>query len=269
MSADEILFRCSSSGYLMTEPRKGQTGLSETTKTHLVDVFVSAKYGRREEIQGKMLNKGHEREEDAITLYSRLTKRFLKKNSERLTNAYLSGELDLFIGESIRRAEETIDTKCSWSAHTFFRARSEELNKMYYWQGQGYMALSGAKKHTVAYCLVNGTIEAIENEKRILSYQKGMMDAGGNHSEIYKEKCRQIEINHIFDLESFRKEYPWYEFANDTDKWTYDIPMQERMFERVIQRNDSDIERLYKRIEECREYMRVHLFNEINLSVAA
>jgi hypothetical protein len=267
MNANEIKFRCSSLGHLMTDPRekaKKESGeLAETVKTHLVDVFVSAKYGRREEIMGKYLDKGNEREEDAITLVSRVTKRFYKKNTERLTNDYISGELDLFLGETVDNADETIDTKVSWSANTFFRAKNKPLDKMYEWQGVGYMALSGAKKHTVAYCLVNGTESAIANEKRILSYQNGMMDAGGNPSLEFIERCKQIEINHIFDLAAFQKEYQHYDFANDVSKWTYDIPMEERLFMISFQRDESEIERLYQRIRDCRNWMNENLFMEV------
>lgn len=263
-NASEIRFRCSSLGYINTEPKekakKERGELSDTAKTHCIDVFVSAKYGRREEVMGKFLDKGNEREEDAITLVSRITKTFYKKNDVRLSNDFITGEPDLFLGKSISEADETIDTKCSWSAHTFFRAQREELNKMYKYQGLGYMALTGSKKHTVCYCLVNGTESAIANEKRILSYQNGMTDAAGNPSEEYIERCKQIEINHIFDLAAFQKEYPWYEFANDVTKWEYDIPKEERMFSIVVERDDEEIQRIYDRVIQCRKWMDETLF---------
>jgi len=56
----------------MTEARGKSEILSETAKGHCIDVFVSWKYGRREEIQSKFLDKGNAREEDAITLVSRI-----------------------------------------------------------------------------------------------------------------------------------------------------------------------------------------------------
>lgn len=34
-----------------------------------------------------------------------------------------------------------------------------------------------------------------------------------------------------------------------------DIPMEERVLEFVILRNDADIERLHNRVEQCRRYM--------------
>lgn len=259
MNANDIKFRCSSLGYIMTNPRSKSETLSETCKTHLVDCFVSAKYNRREEITGKHLDKGNAREEDSITLLSRVSKRFYTKNDIRLTNDFISGELDLFIGKSIYEAEETIDTKTSWSAHTFHRAKNKELDNMYYWQGQGYMALSGAKKHTVAYCLVNGTDKAINDEKRLLAYSMGIIDTTVDNPE-YKSKCKQIEINHIFDIEAFKNEYPWFEFDNDLTDWKFDIPMDERLFLFQFERNDEDIKKLYQRISDCRDYMDKYLF---------
>lgn len=267
-NADEILFRCSSLGHLMTEPKKKSETLSEGTKTHLVDVFVSAMYHRREEITSKFLTKGNAREEDAITLLSRVTKTLYKKNTERLSNHFITGEPDVYEGESIRKAATTTDTKTSWSAHTFFRAKMKEVDPMYYWQGQGYMILTGAKHHTVAPCLVNGTDTAIMDEKRKAGYSLGMMDAHGNPTEEYIAKCKQIEINHIFDLTSFKNEYPWFQFDNDLTEWKYDIPMEQRLHRFTFERNEEDIVRLYKRIADCRKWMNENLFKTFQ-SVAA
>ena len=258
MNSSEILFRSSYAGYLMVEPKKKSESISEATKTHLVDCFVSAMYGRREEITGKFLEKGNEREEDSITLLSRVKKIFFKKNEDNLKNTFISGTPDLFLGESIKKADETLDTKTSWSAHTFFRAQKKELDDMYYWQGQCYMALTGASKHTVAYCLVNGTESAIISEKRRLAWRMNLIDPQA--SEEYKSKCRQIEINHIFDLKAFMNECPHFEFDNDVNTWAYDIPMNERVFAIEFERNSEDIERLYKRINDCRKWMNKNLF---------
>lgn len=259
LNANEILFRCSSLGHLMVEPRSKSEKLSEGCITHLIDVFVSSKYGRREEATGKMLDKGNEREEDSITLLSRITKTFYKKNDVRLINEFIQGEPDIYEGESIYNADKTTDTKTSWSAHTFFRAQNKPLDKGYYWQGQGYMWLTGAKKHTVAYCLVNGIARAIEDEKRRLAYSMGILDTSIENQN-YKERCKQIEINHIFDILSFKEENPWFDFDNDIAEWKWDIPMTERLFTIEFERNEADILRLSQRIMDCREWMNENLF---------
>lgn len=260
MNANDILFRCSSLGHLMIEPRSKSETISESTKTHLIDVFVSYKYDRRENVHSKFLDKGNEREEDSVTLLSRIKKMMLRKNDIRLENEFISGEPDIYLGENINCATETFDTKTSWSAHTFFRAKNAKLDKMYYWQGIGYMWLTGASKHTVAYCLVNGTATAIMDEKRKQSYQNGMIDISGNPSKKYLEICKQIEVNHIFDIESFKKENPFFEFDNDINNWHWDIPLEDRIHLFEFERNDEDILKLEQRIKDCRIWMNENLF---------
>lgn len=260
-NANEIRFRASGFHHLDVEPKKGEL-IAKGTQTHLVDVFASAKYGRHEEITGKYLDKGNECEEDAITALSRVTKRLFKKNDVRLTNDWITGEPDVFIGESIEKADETIDTKTSWSLHTFLRAKHKPLEKAYYWQGQCYMMLTGAKKHTVAYCLVNGTAKAIMDEKRVLSYSYDIIDT---EPQEYVDKCKQIEINHIFDLGLFRKHNPFFEFHNDVNKWTYDIPLADRVFTFLVERDEEAIESIKVRCESARKWMDKHLFKtELN-----
>lgn len=258
MTANEIKFRCSSLGYIMTEPQKKSELLSETCKTHLIDVFVSAKYGRREELTSKFLDKGNECEEDSVTLLSRVTKHLYKKNSERLTNNWISGEPDLYKGESIRNAEETTDTKTSWSAHTFFRVQKDALNKMYYWQGQGYMALTGAKRHTVSYCLVNGTPQAITDEKKRLAYKMNLIDP--TMSPEYLAKAQQIERNHIFDMALFLKHNEWFELDSVLAEWDFDIPKEDRVFSLSFERDDLEIARIYQRVEDCRLWIAANLW---------
>lgn len=259
MEANNILFRCSSLGLLMTESRSKTESISESTKTNLIDVFVSTKYSRKEEISNKFLSKGNDRESDSITLLSRNTKVFYKKNEEHLFNDYIKGTPDIYTGNDIYHADEIFDTKTSFSAHTFFRAKHKELEKNYYWQVLGYMWLTGATKGTIAYCLVNGTYQQISDEKRKLAYQ--MNEFGIDvHSDEYLKKCRQIEINHIFDLEAFVKENPHFEFDNDLNEWKYDIPYTERVHLISFERNEADILRLAKRIKEARIWMNENLF---------
>jgi len=258
MGANDIKFRCSSLGYIMTEPQKKSELLSETCKTHLIDCFVSTKYGRKEEISGKFLDKGNECEEDSITLLSRVTKHFYKKNEERIGNDFISGVPDLYKGDNIKTATEITDTKSSWSAHTFFRVQKDKLNPSYLWQGHGYMALTGAKKHTVAYCLVNGTPQAIMDEKKRLAYRLGAIDPSAN--PLYLAKAKQIEINHIFDLPLFMNQNEWFELDNNPNEWAYDIPKEDRVFTFTFDRDEAAIESIYKRVQICRDWMATNLY---------
>lgn len=258
-NADEILFRCHSLGDIMPSD-KPKVLFTATQIDKMVEIYTDLVEGRREEIKSKYLTKGNAREEDSITLLSRVKQTFYKKNAERLNNAFLTGEVDMFDGESIEKAIETIDIKTSWSRVTFNKACVKELDRDYKLQGQGYMALTGAKKHTVAFCLVNGTEQAITDEKRKLSYVKGMSDTHGNPTPECIEKCKQIEINHIFDLKSFMDENPFFQFDNDISEWRWDIPMEKRVHTFTFEKDEAVIESIYKRIKECREWLNANMF---------
>lgn len=252
INADQIKFRCSSLGYLMTDGKTKGT-LGDTCKKHLLDVYIQNKYNRREEIQSKFIDKGNLREGEAITMLSLLDKRIYRKNKERLSNDYFTGECDIFTGESITNADETFDTKCSWSLHTFLRSQKEQDPK-YKYQGFGYMDLTGSKKHTVVYCLVNSPAHIIEGEKRKVGYK--MYDP-----KTFMRKCREIEINHIFDIEQFVNENPDFQFDNHLDEWVWDIPLNERVYKVIYERDQLEINRMHQRVIESRKWMNENLFN--------
>lgn len=226
----DFKIRCSSLGSIMTDPKSGP-GLSETCKTHLIELYVQHKYNRTKKIENKYVEKGRAVEEDAITLYSKLRKSFFRKNKERLTNKYITGEPDLFIGKDILYADCIIDTKCSWDLYTYIKAKYDKTNKDYYWQGMGYMALTGAKQFKLVYCLINTPTSLILDEKRRLAYRLDVIDDYGRPD--YIEACKEIERNCIFD----------------------DIPDSERMFEIVIDRDEPQIHKIYDRVSASRKWL--------------
>lgn len=230
MTVTNIKFRCSSLGLLMTEPRSSKEVLSETTKSYLTEVYVAHKYGRMKDVQNRYTIKGLKVEEDSITLLSRVTKVFFKKNTERISNRYISGVPDLFEGKVIRKAEIIYDVKSSWDIFTFFKETTENLNKKYYWQLQGYMALTGAKTSTLAYCLTDTPDVLINDEKRRLFFKMGLID----ETPEFEEACREIERLSVYD----------------------DVPLSERVRLIRIDRNEEDIQRLYVRVRQCRQYIR-------------
>lgn len=232
MDASNILFRCSSLGYIMTEPRSKSEGLSETTKTHLVDVFVSNKYGRNTDIQTKYTNKGMMVEEDAITLYSLYKGEYFEKNKHQFSNDFIKGSPDIILEDRV------IDIKSSWDIFTFHRSK-ERINKMYYWQLQGYMALTGLERGTISYCLIDTPLILLNDEKRKLMWKMGALS---DQSPDYLSACEELD-----------------------KLMTYtDIPLEEKCYEVEIERNQDDIERLFARVQQCREYMNENLFVESN-----
>lgn len=242
MNADNILFHPHYTGDLMTDPQskaaKERGELGETCKKRLVKVFVEERYGRESSIENKYIKKGLETEEECISLYSRIKKTLYFKNVITISNEFLIGTPDFGDNRDIKKSTVIFDTKSCWDLNTFWTAKSGTINKDYYWQIQAYCALTGAEKGILAYCLINTPAPLIYDEQRKLQWKMGVINP--DKDETYQQACAEIEKNMTFD----------------------DIPLEEKMFEIQINRNDADIERLYERIRQCREYMSRHLFQQ-------
>ena len=231
MEASKQLFRCSRLGALMTES-KTKNELSETTKSYLLEVMIYDRFKIRKDISTAAINKGLQVEEQAITLYSLNKMKMYRKNEITLKNDFIIGTPDLFEGEDIQLATKIIDTKSSWDIFTFFKSKHDKINKDYYWQLQGYMALTGATESSIAYCLIDTPETIVNDEKRRLLWNMGTTD---ETDEVYESACREIERRH---------------------KYSNIMGEQERLHEVVIERDNEAIERLYERIEQCRKYLK-------------
>ncbi len=218
----------------MTEPKlkadKEAGNLSETTKSYLVDVYVTEKYGREPEIQSKYIEKGLAAEDDSITLYSRLKKAFYKKNETTLKNEYIKGTPDLYEGESITNAEVVIDRKTSWDVFSFFRTKAKDLNSDYFYQLQGYLALTGAHTAKLVYCLVDTPELLINDEKRRLMYKMGVAT---DLNEEYLKAAEELDKSMRFE----------------------DIPINERVYEVIIPRDEDVITKMYDKVKKARLYL--------------
>lgn len=230
----ETLIRCSSLGSIMTEPKdkasKAAGELSKTAKTHLKSVYILEKYGREKELKSKPIAKGIEVEEDSITLLARVMKRMLYKNEERLSNDFITGLPDIYDGKTIHNCNFIIDIKSSYDLHSFISNIGEPLDRDYYYQLQGYMALSGAKRAYIAYCLVDTPAHIIEGEKFKLLRS---MDVISEESPEFYAEALKIEKSMTFG----------------------DIPKEERVLLFPVERNDETISTMYSMVTKAREYL--------------
>jgi len=224
MNFSEYEFRCSSLGKLMTEPKSKSETLSETTRSYLNELFIAEKYSRTREIESKYLAKGLMVEEDSLTLYSQHKKSMFLKNDVRKGNKFITGHPDIV-------TDLIIDIKSSWDIFSFFKSvKSKTINKDYYWQLQGYMELFNLDSSRLVYCLVN-TPEVIRNdEMRKLQWKLNVLN---DEDPTYIEACKELDKLLVYD----------------------DIPINERVYEIVIERDYENFSTIYDRIDECRIYL--------------
>lgn len=242
--------------------------LSVTCKKRLVKVYAKAFHDREEDITSKYLEKGIEVEEDSMTTYSRVKKKFFKKNETNLTNKFTSGTPDFFDGptDDIMDAEEIIDVKSSWSLITFLNAKMDKkVNHDYEWQGHTYLGLAlKAKRFRLAYVLSNSPAKIILDEKRKLQFTMNVIDPEVDPE--YIRLCQKIERNHIFEMELFKKHNPGFDFHTDLSEWKWDIPLENRVHEIVIERKPEAITKMYNKIPECRRWIKDNLVKLVAVS---
>ena len=107
-----------------------------------------------------------------------------------------------------------IDVKNSWDHWTFPLFEDSVPTKDYYWQLQGYMALTGNKSAKLIYTLMDTPIDLLNQWTDVL-YEYG-------------------DINSKYRIKVFN-----------------------------IERNDEDIEKIYARVDEIRDYIKT-LNNKLN-----
>jgi hypothetical protein len=215
------------------EPTKDELPLSKTAKSYLKKYYAYLKYGKWSaalDKGNKYTNKGNLAEGLSIDLLSKLDGIPLVKNEIRIQNEFLTGIPDTFIGESIFKAEYVYDTKTSWDIETFIDNLGKDLNPIYWWQMQGYLALTGAPRGEVSYCLVNTPDVLLEGEKYHLLSR---YDVVSEDSPEFKVAYKELVNNMTFD----------------------DMPIRDRRLKFIVERDEDAIQRIYKRVQKCREYM--------------
>ena len=141
--------RSSALGKIMTNPRKKTELLSATCKTYIKELVKEDLFGYKSTIDSKYLTKGIDLEDTSIDLYNEVHGTLYLKNTERLSNEFITGECD------INAEDKIIDIKSSWSLETFPASPEDVNNKDYEWQLRGYMMLYNKPKAELAYCMVS------------------------------------------------------------------------------------------------------------------
>lgn len=234
--------------------------LTDGIKNYLVKLHRQVTWNRRKRLETKYIKKGLQMEEDAITMYSLLTETPFINNTERVSNKYITGEYDIYLGRDIKKIKKGFDTKVSWDFSTF-PYPNEKLNTVYEWQNHGYMFLSGAKSWTTVYCLMNSPKWALETAK----YREGFE---WQDNIIPKWKLLEILNNNIYDEETFYKLAKEWECIPDPSDESMDnikavdifnnfvpLSLEERICEKTTERSDKAIEEIKLRVELSRKFL--------------
>lgn len=199
--------------------------LSDTCTDYLVELYLWYRYGRRKLNENKYIAKGLHVEEDSATVYSLVNSRPFFKNAERFEDPDFIGVPDQLDADCVR------DFKSSWDLVTFTQAVVEPINKLYEWQLRGYMQLTGRKAGRLCYVLVDTPAPLVQDEKKRLAWKMGLIDSDADPD--YVKACEEIDRNGSFA----------------------DIPLAERVHEKLVTHDPVKIVEARERVRACRDYM--------------
>lgn len=214
----QFKIRCSQISQIMTNDKSGK-GIGKTVESYLDGWIKEQLYSRRKEFTSKYTDKGNRVEPLAIDFIADvLDFGMLIKNEQEFENEYLTGTPDVITTKII------IDNKSPWDCFTFPLFETK-INEDYFYQGQGYMSLTGRNEYKLIYTLMDASEEEIFNEAQKHCYK--------NDIELDDEVLQYF-----------------------TKKMTYtDIPNELRIKVYDFQKDDEIIQKIYNRVELCRQYI--------------
>lgn len=207
--------------------------LSPGCKTYLTTLYAYEKYHKwsaNKDKGNKYTDKGKEAESKAIEMVSILEGNLYYKHEGKIENDFICGHPDVLESGDDGQIIKVIDVKAPWDIETFFSNLGKPLIAQYYWQIQGYMALTGSQVGEVHFCLVN-TPESILNDEKYRLFRK--MNPVTEIDPDYVKAEKELINNLTFD----------------------DMPLEDRRIKFIVERNEDDIQRAYRKVEKCREWL--------------
>ena len=217
-----ILFRCSRLADLMTTPRNKAELIGDTAKTFCMDMFLKNEFNYEEPVLTPAILKGRLFESDAMGVLEKHDGLIRKAYKKRISNDFIIGTPDIVL----KPLDTVEDVKVPMSLKTFMNA---ELTKAYYWQGQGYMWLTGMKKFKLRYVLMPDNEEMQRNAYMPFYYKLGAQEENPDFKVI---EAQIKHNNQIIEL----------------------LPIEKRIKTFEFDYNPSDIELLKGQIIKAREY---------------
>ncbi len=185
----------------------------------------------KESMEILSMSKGKKQEAQAAVLLGFVDDVVYKVHKDRISNDFLSGEIDLYLGPSVYEAEVLPDIKNSWDYPTFLKKINNGTENGQIQQLQGYGDITGSKNLFVANCLVDCTDENIEEVKYRVAKKFGAVTTESPEFLIEWQKWeRSMKFNHISPYKRVHK-----------------IPVQPF--------TDFELEKVYQKVETCRTWM--------------
>lgn len=173
---------------------------------------------------------GTRKEPHVISLIENTSGLKLFRNKVRQKNDYLHGIIDAFDNEIPDESISVHEIKTTSDRVKFNFRRRYPLDKHNFLQIQGYLAISGKDNAIIHYCLLDYP-DSVISEQKELHYKK------------------YIYLNESSDG------FPEYWEKQEMALVHGTVPEKDRIFSCSIDRNEEAIEKIYKKVVDCRTWL--------------
>lgn len=150
----------------------------------------------KESLDVMSMRKGTSGEKEAGLLLSVVDGEMYLSHKDRISNEYLSGEIDFYLGESVYKAKNITDTKISFDYPVYLKKLHIGLESGQTEQLQGYGDITTAQDLFVANCLVSFNPDMIEEMKWKMMRKMGAVT---EESPEFKEQWEILQRSMLFD----------------------------------------------------------------------
>lgn len=192
---------------MMTEFEQMKTindhpSLPQTAKSYVELWLKERLYQSRKEINSKYTQKGHETEDDSIDFVcEKMDLGFIAKNETSFEKGLITGTPDVVTENFL------IDVKGPFDFSTFPLFETEIPNIDYFYQGQGYMFMTGVKKYHLCYVLNDTPEHMIEKEARFWCRMNGIEELDDEIFERFRSNMTYDNVPDELKLKTFTFEY--------------------------------------------------------------
>jgi hypothetical protein len=210
--------------------------LSDGAVEYLMEVYAWHKHGTipvgKESKEIMQLEKGKKVEGLSIALLSVVDGVFYEQHKDRISNDYLSGQIDAYLGQSVYEATTIVDIKSAFDHPSFLKKIHMGLENGQREQVAGYCAITGASEGYIANCLVDNPDEDIEEMKYRIAKKMGCLTTESpeflqewpkwfrsmkfghipHHKRVFKipvELFSEFELQAIYDQVKYCREWLW------------------------------------------------------------
>ena len=183
--------------------------------------------------------RGIKTENLGMELLSKIDNKKYYKYKKQEENEYLTAVLDVIDAKTIDKATKIFDIKSSNDINAFYNKADDPFTKSNILQMQGYFSVTGISVGEIVHCLVGEPQNVIDEQEQLL----------------FRKLCQDGK-----PTEKYIKEW---EKALNSMCYT-DIPEQNRLASKLIERDDEIIETINATIRECRKWL--NSYHEIHES---